>query len=134
MNRKLYRNRVIFAFWIDKANKGLLMEYIENKYMGQSKHGAISNEVNAAINVWLHGHKDTKNYMNPSPQVEIVWRSVKKYIIENFYCTQQASLYMIQEAIKKVRGADQRTVQKWIESFHKWKLIKEIAPEVWEIM
>jgi len=133
MERKTNKNRKKILFLIDKTNYNLLMEYVENKYQGQSKHGAISNELNRALNIYLHGHKDARKCMNPPIKVETVYHQTKKHIIENFGCTNQTTLWMIEEGIRKVRGDDPRTVYKWIKTFVHWKLIKETAPNVWNM-
>ena len=70
----------------------------------------------------------------PSPRVA----EVKRYLLLNYYgelhTGSQVQRRHLEDAIMKVRGKDPRTVKTWLKAFHRMKLIKPIAGEVWEIL
>jgi len=45
---------------------------------------------------------------------------------------QQIPRKHFEEAIMAVRGADPRTIEKWMKTFHKMGLIKPITTAAWE--
>jgi hypothetical protein len=108
-------------------------------------HGALSFEVEQALGVWLatHTQNHTKqlvmNAINPQPKVYKVWNQVKAYLKEKFgynaIVTQQLiPKKHIIEAIAAIRGDDERTVRKWLENFQKFKLLKWVGGEVYEVL
>ncbi|RLC73723.1 MAG: hypothetical protein DRI26_00095 [Chloroflexi bacterium] len=118
-----------------------LRELIARKY-GEFRKGLLSWEVTQALTYWvsLHTQKHTKsadliiNQVNPVPKVFIVYRQVKDYILRKHgYPVQQISYDELREAISSIRGSDPRTIKKWIRIFMESKLIKLIAPHVYEL-
>ena len=73
--------------------------------------------------------------MNPSPKAYIVFENVKQYLRRKWgILPQQVSYSDLAEAISAVRGSDKRTIKKWISEFLKYRLIKTIAPNVYELV
>jgi len=108
-------------------------------------HGALSYEVEQALGVWLatHTQNHTKqlviNTANPQPKVFKVWNQVKAYLKEKFgynsiFPQQLIPKKHIIEAITAIRGNDERTIQKWLNNFQKYQLIKWIGGEVYEVL
>jgi len=108
-------------------------------------HGAISYEVEQALGVWLATHTQnhtkqlTLNSANPQPRVFKVWNQVKAYLREKFgydsiFPQQLIPRKHIVEAIAAIRGDDERTIQKWLNSFQKYQVLKWISGEVYEVL
>jgi hypothetical protein len=121
----------------------------EFKRLAYAKHGdfygAISHELEQAIQVWLaqHTQNHTKqlavNKINPQPRVFQVFGQVKAYLKEKYgYAAlvqgQQIPKVHLTDAIMVLRGPDYRTVNKWMGLFLKYKLIKWIAGELYEVV
>lgn len=108
-------------------------------------HGVLSYELEQAIQAWLaqHTHKNTQilvpNKVNPQPKVYKVFNQVKEYLKQTYgyaaiVAGQQVPKVHLQSAIMAIRGADDRTVEKWMDRFLKAKLIKWVAGELYEIV
>lgn len=108
-------------------------------------HGALSYELEQAIQAWLaqHTQNHTKplvlNSVNPQPSVFKVFNQVKNYLKQTYgYAAivpgQQVPKAHLQNAIIAVRGSDYRTVNKWMNLFLKFKLVKWLAGEVYEVL
>jgi hypothetical protein len=121
----------------------------EFKQLVYAKHGdfygALSYEVEQAIQAWLatHTQNHTKqlatNKVNPVPRAYPIFQQVKAYLKEKFgygaiVSGQQIPRVHLVEAIAAIRGNDERTIQKWMQTFQKFKLIKWIAGEVYEVV
>ncbi|MDH5815660.1 MAG: hypothetical protein QE164_02565 [Candidatus Nezhaarchaeota archaeon] len=126
--------------YIDERLYKKLRELARQKY--ENFRGALSNEVEEAIRHWilLHAQSAHKSYgkLNPEPKVFRAFRQVKEYMVKRFGYEylgsgQQFPKKHIVEAIAAVRGADEKTINKWMKRFINAKLIKHIAGEVWEI-
>jgi len=74
--------------------------------------------------------------VNPPPRVLSVYYSVRDFIRKkyNVPLIQQATRRDIQEAISYVRGSDPRTIRKWFTTFLKYKLIKHVGGEIYELI
>lgn len=124
----------------DKNFRSLIMQ----KYTKIEK-GLLSYEVELALKHWLALHTSAQNSdlrfsekPNPTPKVMLVFAEVKNYLIRKYYIElpsgSQVNIKHLEEAIANTRGADPRTIRKWLQAFHKMKLIKPIAVAVWEIL
>jgi hypothetical protein len=115
---------------------------IQNKY-GKYQRGLLSFEAEEALRNWIALHISAQTTLvtrppNPEPGVNRVFAEVKRYLLLNYYgelhTGSQVQRRHLEDAIMKVRGKDPRTVKTWLKVFHRMKLIKPIAGEVWEIL
>lgn len=108
-------------------------------------HGALSYELEEAMRNWLvlHTQNLTKqlvvNTVNPQPRVYRVFNEVKEYMKQKhgyaaLFPGQQVPRGHLVEAIMAVRGMDSRTVEKWLERFLRFKLVKWVAGQVYEVV
>lgn len=108
-------------------------------------HGALSYELEQAIQSWLaqHTQNHTKqlvvNKVNPQPKVYRIFAQVKDFLKQHYgYAAivpgQQIPKKHLIEAIACIRGPDERTVEKWMNNFLRLKLIKWIAGELYEVV
>jgi hypothetical protein len=115
-----------------------LKELVVAKY-GKLR-GGLSYEVEDALKNWIMAHStqhDTKivQSINPMPRVFQVFNQVKEQLKTTYgYLPQQTTIQHLTRAISIVRGGDKRTIRKWLQEFAKWKLIKEIAPGIFEVV
>jgi len=101
----------------------------------------LSIEVEEALRNWLRMHTQmhTKtlvpNKVNPTPKVHQVYRQIKEYLRQKYgFVYQQVPRRDIVEAISAIRGSDPRTIKKWFKQLLQYRLIKNIAGEVFEIV
>jgi len=126
---------IIISEEIDKK----LRELINMKYNGFEK-GLLSAEVENALAHWiaLHTQKHANpavNSLNPKPKVKQVFDAIRERLKAKYgYYPQQVSFRDLEEAIELERGSDKRTIKKWIQLFLKYKLIKHIAGQVYEVV
>ncbi|MEM2612588.1 MAG: hypothetical protein QXJ45_08250 [Thermoproteota archaeon] len=124
---------------VDKFRSLLMQKY--PKY----EKGILSYEVELALNYWINLHTKAQssetskiNPINPTPKVLTVFLTVKDYLLRKYYDELHPGSQVIdihlREAIANVRGADERTIKKWLKRFTENKLIKHVAGAVWEIM
>jgi len=108
-------------------------------------HGALSEELEQALQSWLAQHTQNThkqlviNKVNPQPRVFQVFTQVKEFLKEQYgYASlvqgQQVPRKHIIEALISLRGSDYRTVNKWMGLLSKFKLIKWVAGEVYEVL
>jgi len=110
--------------------------FLAAKY-GVVQRGLISCEVELALESYMadyrsHTHKTQTNLLvapNPTPFVFQVREDVKKYMREKlgYEVVYQVPLRHVQEAIAMVRGSDKRTINKWLKTFQKYKILKFIS-------
>ena len=136
---KMPRGKVGVYVYIDKELYEKLRTLVKAKY--PYLRGGLSKEVEEALAYWirLHTHRHTKKFvverMNPQPKVFQVFEQVKDYLKRKYmFLPQQVTWRDLEEAISAVRGSDRRTIRKWITELLKWKLVKPIAPQVYEIV
>jgi predicted DNA-binding protein (UPF0278 family) len=116
-----------------------LRAFIARKY-GTFERGLLSHEVANAIEAWLRTHKTTQEYSirapNPIPKVQAVRMQVQQYLRDELGYVEiyQVPLRHISEALGVVRGTDSRTIRKWVETFRRYGVIKEISPYVVEFL
>jgi RNAse (barnase) inhibitor barstar len=104
--------------------------------------GVLSYEVEQALRAWIaqHAHDAHKNMeVNPEPKAVKVFSQVKKYLEERFgYAAiipgQQIPRQHILTAIAAVRGPDNRTIRKWFDAFIRFKLLRHVGGEVYEVL
>jgi len=134
-------NKTKLQVWIPNTLNEKFRELIARKYPKYEK-GLLSYEVEMALRHWLSLHTRAqsqvlRNPPNPKPKVYLIFSSVKDWLLRNYYeelkSGQQIPLKHIREAIIAVRGADTRTVKKWLDTFHKMGLIKPVTSATWEI-
>jgi hypothetical protein len=117
-------------------NKELWEKFKEFAFNQHKKFkGALTYEVEEALRFWIatHTNAQTTNKINPNPKVYIIWQQVKGILREKGYWL-QAPLKEIRNAIALVRGNDYRTIRKWLIEFKNFKLIKEVSPQIYEII
>ena len=132
--------KVQLKVYIDEEINKKLREIIVMKYRTLEK-GLLSREVQEALAYWirLHTQRHTGpvqlNKLNPHPKAFDVFEQVKDYLRKKYkYLPQQVTFNDLAEAISAVRGSDKRTIRKWLDEFLKWKLVKPIAPQVFELV
>ena len=115
---------------------------IMQKYNRYEK-GLLSYEVEMALRSWLALHTKAQKTLevkkpNPTPKVYMYFAEVKDYLLRKYYTElwsgQQIPYKHLEEAIINTRGADKRTVQKWLRIFHTSGLVKPVTSASWEIM
>jgi len=90
----------------------------------------------------MHTQNHTKilRKANPNnPKIHRVFQEIKAYMQEKFgYAAlppgHRVPRSHLAEAIAAVRGTDNRTIKKWMRDFEKFKLIRWIGGEIWEIV
>ena len=118
-------------------------QFLANKY-GVVQKGLISSEVELALEAFMadhrsHTHKTQTNLMktpNPTPLVHRVREDVKIYMKEKlgYEVVYQVPIRHVKEAIGMVRGSDRRTITKWLKTFKRYKVIKDISLNVVEFL
>jgi hypothetical protein len=105
--------------------------------------GALSYEVEQALRAWLaqHAQDAHKNLeaVNPQPRAVTAFNRVKKYLEDRFgYAAiitgQQIPRQHLAEAIAAIQGVDNRTFKKWMDAFTRFKLIKYVGGEIFEVL
>lgn len=112
--------------------------------------GSVSYEVEQALQHWLALHREKErnsngvgfkilNPQNPPPKVLKAFAQVKEYLKEKYgYAAivtgSQIPRKHIVEAVEFVRGHDPKTIEKWMSLFRKYRLIKPLSPEVFEVL
>ena len=126
--------RVKLQVWIKEETDKKLRELINQKYKFYER-GTLSNEVDEALRYWIKAHTNAQkiNKINPKPRIYKVWSEVRKELVKEGYI-QQVPLRELRRAIALIRGNDYRTIRKWLITFRRFKLIKEIAPQIYEII
>ena len=134
------REKIQFKIYVNRDIVEQLKRLIAIKY-GKVERGLISREAEEALAYWirLHTQMHTNSVVieriNPHPKVHRVFEQVKDYFRKKYkYIPQQVTWSDLEEAISAIRGSDRRTIKKWIEQFIRWKLVKPIAPGVYEIV
>jgi len=136
---KIPKGKAQLNVLISEKLKNKLIDLVKVKY--PSLRGGLSTEVENALAHWisLHTQKHTNssqiNKINPLPKAKVVFEQIKVYLKEKYgFPPQQVTYRDLEEAISMVRGSDKRTVRKWMNEFIKWKLIKHIVGQVYEIV
>jgi len=136
----MYIDKIQFKVYIRRDIVEEFKKLIARKY-GKVERGLISREAEEALAYWLrlHTHRHTNSIVveriNPNPKVYAVFEQIKDYFRKKYkYLPQQVTYNDLAEAISAVRGSDRRTIRKWINLFMQWKLVKPIAPNVFELV
>ena len=129
--------------WIQTSIDARFRSLIQQKYQ-KFERGMLSYEVEMALRHWLALHTNTQTDLeaapkpNPTPRVMQIFNQVKAWLLSHHYFEllsgQQIPRRHLEEAIISVRGSDPRTIEKWLRTFHKMKLVKPITSASWEIM
>ena len=133
---EITEEKEIITIVVPKKLMDNFREFLARKY-GEMRKGYISYEISQAISAWLATHTKAQNLskINPQPRVFKVWEQVREYLKNKFgFTPQQVPKNVLNEAIALVRGNDERTIRKWLKEFVKYKVIKEINQNVWEIV
>ena len=119
-----------------------LREFLSFKYKNYEK-GLLSYEVEQAIKHWIALHTKAQKTLvmkapNPTPKISRVFVEVKEYLLRKYYVelipgSTVADVHL-REAIAQTRGADPRTIRKWLQIFNSAGLIKRLNNAVWEIL
>ena len=109
-------------------------------------HGALSFEVEQALSTYLSLHhtqtQNTQNEtfinpQNPTPKVFRLYKQIKQYLGDKHRIDLErianVPLALLIEAIKVIKGTDDRTVKKWMEELKRNHCIKEITPNLFEV-
>ena len=123
-------------FYIERNLNKQLRELINRKYEKYER-GLLSAEINLAIAAWIDRHTQMHAgfSINPRPRTAQVADAVKNYLTKkNGFRPQQVTLDELTNAISVLRGNDKRTIGKWLKEFAKWRIIKEVAPSVFELV
>jgi hypothetical protein len=138
---KIPKGKVRISVLIRKEIADKLWELIKMKY--EKPHGMLSYEVEQALQAWLAAHTSGTQILamkaNPQPKIVRVWDQVKHFLRERygyvgFPTGAQIPKIHVIEAIAAVRGDDRRTIEGWLERFQKFKLLKPISPNVYEVV
>jgi len=108
-------------------------------------HGALSRELEQALQTWIAQHTQNHtrqlviNKVNPQPKIFEVFNEIKVCLMKKYgYAAlvpgQQMPKVHLRDAIMAVRGLDYRTVNKWMGLLTKYKLIKWISGEIYEVV
>jgi hypothetical protein len=132
-----------------KAQVNIIIDkgvYDEIKRLAFMKYGSfrgcLSWEVEQALRAWIAHHKNFHKNLdmaNPKPRPARVFDQVKKYLEERYgygalITGQQIPRQHLVEAIAAVRGTHPNTIKHWMDQFIRFKLIKWIGGEVFEIL
>jgi uncharacterized protein YcgL (UPF0745 family) len=137
---KLPKDKVGVYLYIDRKLFEQFKRLCFQKY--EKFHGALSYEVEQALQSWIALHtQDTHKVgaVNPQPRVYKVFNQVKEVLKERFGYSaivpqlQIPRIHLV-EAITCVRGVDERTVNTWMSRFQKFKLIKHVGGELFEVL
>jgi len=113
-----------------------LTDLVTKKY--GNKHSFMSFEVESALKHWIAQHTQSEHVFqrNPDLKINLVFKAIKEYLKNRYDIEMQAHAFYIKDAIKNVRGGDQRTVKKWFKEFIKSGLIKPHSKkgEIFEIV
>jgi hypothetical protein len=124
-------------------DKKLYDEFRKLVFMKYGKfRGCLSWEVEQALRVWIAHHKNFNKNLdvaNPKPKPARVFDQVKKYLEERYgygaiITGQQIPRQHLVEAIAAIRGTNPNTIKHWMDQFIKFKLIKWIGGEVFEVL
>jgi len=120
---------------IDERVLDELQEYIKRTYEG-STYGALSIEVQNAIAEYLrvkHAQIRTK-FLNPkTPMIHLICRDII-HKLKVLGMVNQVSSRLLAQVIGETRGADERTIRKWMSLLEKNGYIKNIGTYTWEIL
>jgi hypothetical protein len=133
--------KVKLQCYIDEEVDSKLRQLIQLKYKEYAP-GLLGREVEMALRAWLAMHMEAQrgrliNKTNPNFAVARVFLQVKQYLMDNYYEElipgMTVPLKILEKAIIATRGADKRTVRKWLETFYRMGLIKPISNATWEL-
>lgn len=121
----VYKKLKELALKLYNGRKGSMAQVLVN---------AINMYYATRMSTHTHGTKVLPN--NPPPHVYKTYTAVKQYIerkmqIENPY---EAPVAYLKEAIIYVRGADPRTIKKWLTLFERYGCIKFVSARVVELI
>jgi hypothetical protein len=138
---KIPKDKEALHVLISKEVMRKFREIVKMKH--ENLRGALSYEVEQALQAWIAAHtKGTQilaSKANPQPRTVRVWEQVKQFLKERYgYAglvtgVQIPKAHVI-EAIACLRGDDRRTIDGWLERFQKYKLLKPISPNVFEVI
>lgn len=121
---------------IEKEIRDKLYALIHSKYP-ESSYGALSLEVQEAINNWILGHEHTTLHtkpLNPSlPRVHLNCQEIMGLVRETGHQT-QVSFTTLRKIIINLRGNDSRTIEKWIKTLLQEGYLKRLNYNVFEIV
>ena len=158
---RLPRDKVLMQVYV---NKELLKKFRELVKIKHDKfHGALSYEVEQALAHWLLEHARANSQattpttpiqtippsqvsglqlearrLNPPARYFKVWLDVKEYLQErllyDFTKCRQVHIDDLKVAIGAVRGDERRTLNRWLETFEKYGILKKISPKFYEVV
>jgi hypothetical protein len=125
---KLPPNKTVIEAVVDKALAEKLRGIAYEIY-GERK-GALSYTVEEALKTFIMLYENKQVSINPHNSIDAYWRQILEYIKKKR--GDELAIYEITEpelieAIVKTRGADKRTVKKYLETFLRLGYIKHVA-------
>jgi hypothetical protein len=121
-------DKTIIEAVVDKA----LAEKLRNvayKIYGERR-GALSYTVEEALKTFIKLYENKQVSINPHNSIDAYWRQALEYIKkkrgDDLAIYEVTELELV-EAIVKTRGADKRTVKKYLEMFLRLGYIKHVA-------
>jgi len=125
---KLPPNKTIIEVVVDKA----LAEKLRNiayEIYGERK-GALSYTVEEALKTFVKLYENKQVSINPHSNIDAYWGQILEYIkkkYDDILTPDEITEPDLVEAIVKTRGADKRTVKKYLEAFLRLGYIKHVA-------
>jgi hypothetical protein len=121
---------------IDRKLRDKLYALIRSKYP-ESTYGGLSAEVQEAIVSWLASHEHTTLHtksLNPRlPRTHRICQEIMEAVKSTGHQT-QVSRKILLSAITSLRGSDERTVDKWLQTLLREGYIKILNYNVFEIL
>lgn len=111
---------------IDEGVYELLVEVAVARY--GRVHGSVSRIVEEALRSYLANSRGVAVKPGGAGRVHSAWMTVKDYLkrMKGYDDIKQVKLSELKQAIMGVRGADERTVRKWISRFIQQGYIKPL--------
>ncbi len=134
-------HKVQMLVWISGPVDVKFRALIQQKYDEYEK-GLLSYEVELAMRNWLALHTNAQTPLvkpNPTPKVAIAFAQCKDYLLRQHQyfelnSGQQINVEHMKNAIMAVKGSDPRTIKGWLMRFKRFKLMRPVVGNVWEIM
>jgi hypothetical protein len=125
---KLPPNKTIIEAVVDKALAEKLRSIAYEIYHG--RRGALSYTVEEALETFIKLYENKQVSINPHNNIDAYWRQILEYIKKkhgDMLTPYEIIEPDLVEAITMTRGADKRTVKKYLETFLRLGYIKHVA-------
>jgi len=125
---KLPPNKTIIEAVVDKALAEKLRSIAYEIY--GERRGALSYTVEEALETFIKLYENKPVSINPHSNIDAYWRQMLEYIKKkrgDELAIYEITEHELVEAVVKTRGADKRTVKKYLETFLRLGYIKHVA-------